>query len=91
MYDGFSDTDKHSINWVWITKEFLKLAFASSHREMSCSCSRCENRMMLSEYGMSAHLTKMEKIFLLEWFNAMQYLLVHLSWKDRVGGLAQFR
>jgi hypothetical protein len=31
MYDGFSDIGKHSANWVWITKEFLKLAFAGGH------------------------------------------------------------
>jgi hypothetical protein len=69
MYDGFSDTDKHSAEWVRITKEFLKLAFASSRHEASCSCSRCENRRMLSEYEMSAHLAK--KGFLLN------YLLWH--------------
>jgi hypothetical protein len=58
MYDGFSDTGKHSAEWVRITKEFLKLAFASGHREVSCPCSRCENRRMLSEYEISAHLAK---------------------------------
>jgi hypothetical protein len=34
---------------------------------------------------------KMQKIFPLGWFNAMQYLLVHLAWEARVGGPAQFR
>jgi hypothetical protein len=58
MYDGFSDTGKHSVEWVWITKEFLKLAFAGSRCEASCPCSRCENRRMLSEYEISAHLAK---------------------------------
>jgi hypothetical protein len=29
---------------------------------------------------------KMKKIFAPEWFNAMQYLLVHLLWEARVGG-----
>jgi hypothetical protein len=58
MYDGFTDTGKHSFEWVQITKEFLKLAFVGGHREASCSCSRCENRRMLSEYEMSAHLAK---------------------------------
>jgi hypothetical protein len=58
IYDGFSDTSKYSAEWVWITKEFLKLAFACGHREASCLCSRCENRRMLSEYEMSAHLAK---------------------------------
>jgi hypothetical protein len=47
MYDRFSDTGKHSTEWVQITKEFLKLAFASGRREASCPCSRCENRRML--------------------------------------------
>jgi hypothetical protein len=60
MYDGFSDTGKHSAEWVRITKEFLKLAFAGSHCEASYPCSRCENRRMLSEYEMSAHLAKNE-------------------------------
>jgi hypothetical protein len=36
----------------------LKLGFAGGHREASCLCSRCENKMMLSEYEMSAHLAK---------------------------------
>jgi hypothetical protein len=58
MYDEFSDTCKHSVEWVQITKVFLKLAFASSHREVSFPCSRCENRRMLSEYEMSTHLAK---------------------------------
>jgi hypothetical protein len=58
IYDGFSDIGKHSAKWVWITKEFLKLAFTGSHRELSCPCSRCENRRKLSEYEMSAHLAK---------------------------------
>jgi hypothetical protein len=58
MYDRFSDTGKHSTEWVRITKEFLKLAFAGGRRETSCLYSRCENRRMLSEYEMSAHLAK---------------------------------
>jgi hypothetical protein len=33
----------------------------------------------------------MEKIFPPGWFNAMQYLLVHLLWEAKVGGPAQFR
>jgi hypothetical protein len=35
-YDGFNDPGKHSAQWVQITKEFLKLAFAGGHREASC-------------------------------------------------------
>jgi hypothetical protein len=58
MHDGFSDTGKHSTEWVQITKEFLKLAFAGDHYEASCLCSRCKKRRLLSEYEMSAHLAK---------------------------------
>jgi hypothetical protein len=36
MYDSFSNTGKHSAEWVQITKEFLKLAFAGGHHEVSC-------------------------------------------------------
>jgi hypothetical protein len=69
MYDRFSDTGKHFAKWVWIIKEFLKLAFDGGHREANCSCSRCENRRILSEYEISAHLAK--KGFMLN------YLLWH--------------
>jgi hypothetical protein len=58
MYDRFNDTGKHSIEWVRITKEFLKLAFAGGYRKASCPCSRCENRRMLSKYEMLTHLAK---------------------------------
>jgi hypothetical protein len=58
MYDGFSDTGKYSVEWVWIMKGFLKLGFAGGHREASCPCSKCENRRMLSKYAMSGHLAK---------------------------------
>jgi hypothetical protein len=58
MHDGFSDTSKHFAEWVWITKEFLKLAFTDGRREASCPCSRCENRRILSKYEMSGHLAK---------------------------------
>jgi hypothetical protein len=34
---------------------------------------------------------KMEKVFSPEWFNAMQYLLVHLPWEAKVGGHVQFK
>jgi hypothetical protein len=60
MYDGFSNTGKHSAEWVRITKEFLKLAFGDGRHEASCSCSRCENKRMLLEYEMPAHLAKKE-------------------------------
>jgi hypothetical protein len=58
MYDGFSDTGKHSTEWVQITKEFFKLAFVGGLHEVSCPCTRCDNRRMLSKYEMSADLAK---------------------------------
>jgi hypothetical protein len=58
IYDRFSDTAKHFVELVRITNEFLKLAFTGGRHEASRPCSRCENRRMLSEYEMSAHLTK---------------------------------
>jgi hypothetical protein len=58
MYDGFSDTGKHSVKWVRITNKFLKLAFAGGYRKASCLCNRCENMRMLAEYEMSGHLAK---------------------------------
>jgi hypothetical protein len=57
-YVRFSDTGKQFVEWVQITKEFLKLAFTGGRREVSCLCSRCENRRMLLEYEMSTHLAK---------------------------------
>jgi hypothetical protein len=58
IYDGFSDTGKHSTEWVRIINELLKLAFAGGRRETSCPYSRCENKRMLSEYKMYTHLAK---------------------------------
>jgi hypothetical protein len=69
MYDRFNNIGKQSVEWVRITKEFLKLAFTGGRREASCPCSRCEDRRMFSEYEMSTHLSK--KGFILN------YLLWH--------------
>jgi hypothetical protein len=58
MYDRFIYSGKHFTEWVQITKEFLKLAFDVSYRKASCPCSRCENRRILFEYEIYAHLAK---------------------------------
>jgi hypothetical protein len=60
MYDGFSDKGAHSVEWFEISKNFLKLAFASDCHEAKCSFNRCQNRMMLSEYEISSHIAKHE-------------------------------
>jgi hypothetical protein len=36
----------------------LEISFCGAHSESSCPCGRCENRRMLSEYKMSAHIPK---------------------------------
>jgi hypothetical protein len=58
MYDGFSDKGAHSAKWFEITKDFLKLAFASDNREAKCLFNRCQNRRMLSKCEMSGHIAK---------------------------------
>jgi hypothetical protein len=58
MYDRFSDKGAHSAEWFEVVKNFLKLAFAGDHREAKCSCNRCQNRWMLSEYEMCGHIAK---------------------------------
>jgi hypothetical protein len=35
MNNGFSDTGKYSVEWVQITKKFLKLDFAGGRHEAS--------------------------------------------------------
>jgi hypothetical protein len=58
MYDGFSDKGAHSAEWFEVAKNFLKLAVVGDCREAKCSCNRCQNRRMLSEYEMSGHIVK---------------------------------
>jgi hypothetical protein len=84
MYDRFSDIGKQSTEWVQITKEFLKLAFVGGRREASCSCSRCENRRILLEYEMSAHLAKKE--FMLNYLLWYQHGEVQLAVADESDG-----
>jgi hypothetical protein len=44
--------------------------------------------MQKLEKKITVLVCKIEKIFLQGWFNAMQYLLVHLPWEAKVGGPA---
>jgi hypothetical protein len=57
MYDGFSDKGA-SAEWFEVAKNFLKLYFAGDCHETKCTCNRCQNIMMLSEYEMSGHIDK---------------------------------
>jgi hypothetical protein len=56
MYDELSNKGAHSAEWFEIAKNFLKLAFAGDCREVKCSCNRCRNGRILSEYEMSSHI-----------------------------------
>jgi hypothetical protein len=47
--------------------------------------------MQRLEKEIAVLVCKMETVFPPGWFNAMQYLLVHIPWETRVGGLVQFR
>jgi hypothetical protein len=47
--------------------------------------------MQMLEKEIAVLVCKMETIFPRGWFNAMQYLLVHLPWEARVRGPMQFR
>jgi hypothetical protein len=58
MPDGFSDKGAHSAEWFEIANNFLKLAFAGDRREAKSPCTKCQNRRILSEYEMSAHIAK---------------------------------
>jgi hypothetical protein len=58
MYDGFSNKGAHTAKWFEIAKNFLMLAFPSDRCEVKCSCNKCQNRRMLSEYKMSGHIAK---------------------------------
>jgi hypothetical protein len=58
MYDGFSDKCAHSVEWLEVAKNFLKLAFTGDHCVAKCPCKRCQNRRMLFEYEMCYHIAK---------------------------------
>jgi hypothetical protein len=60
MYDRFSDTGAHSVEWFEIMKNFLKLAFTGDRHEAKCPHNRCQNIRMLPEYEMSSHIAKHE-------------------------------
>jgi hypothetical protein len=47
--------------------------------------------MQKLEKEIAVLVCKIEKVFLPGWFNAMQYLLVHLPWEAKVGGHVHFR
>jgi hypothetical protein len=81
MYDGFSDKGAHSVEWLEIAKNLLKVAFVGDRREAKCLCNRCWNRSMLSKYEMSSHIAK--HIFMLN------YLVWHQHGEVQAAALAK--
>jgi hypothetical protein len=64
-------------------KIFAKLSYF--YRQI---CSKKVSKVMIQklEKEITVLVCKMEKIFPPGWFNALQYLLVHLPWEARVEG-----
>jgi hypothetical protein len=56
-------------------------------------CAKKVSKAMMQrlEKEIAVLVCKMETVFPLGWFNAMQHLLEHLPWEARVGGTVQFR
>jgi hypothetical protein len=80
MFHGYFNAD------LW--KIFVELSYF--YRQI---CAKQVSKVMMQkmEKEILVLVYKMEKIFMLGWFNKMQYLLVHLPWEARVGGPVQLR
>jgi hypothetical protein len=63
-------------------KMFTELSYF--YRQL-CAKQVSKTMMQKFEKEIPILLCKMEKVFPPGWFNAMQYLLVHLPWKAKVG------
>jgi hypothetical protein len=78
MFYGYFNPD------LW--KMFAKLSYFYRH-----ICAKQLSKAMMKRLEEFAALVcKMETVFPPGWFNAMQYLLVHLPWEARDGGPMQF-
>jgi hypothetical protein len=77
MFHGYLNDD------VWTTLAEL------SHFYRQLCAKEIKKEMLEEEIPML--ICKLEKIFPPEWFNPMQYLLVHLPYKAKLGGLQQYR
>jgi hypothetical protein len=80
MFDGYFKAD------LW--KMFAELSYF--YRQI---CAKQVSKVMTQrlEKKITVLVCKMETVFPPRWFNAMQYLLVHVPWEARVGGPMQFR
>jgi hypothetical protein len=75
MLRGYFDID------LW--EMFAELSYF--YRQL---CAKHVSKMMMQEFEKEIPILvcKIEKVFPPRWFNAIQYLLVHLPWEDKVGG-----
>jgi hypothetical protein len=80
MLCGYFDTD------LW--KIFAELSYFYMQL-----CAKHVSKTMMQKFEKEIPILvcKMEKVFPPGWFNAMQHLLVHLTWEAKVGGPVQFR
>jgi hypothetical protein len=80
MLRGYLDTD------LW--EMFVELSYF--YRQL---CAKQVSKMMMQKFEKKIPILvcKMKKVFPPGWFNAMQYLLVHLPCEAKVGGPVQFR
>jgi hypothetical protein len=80
MLHGYFDTN--------LCKMFAELGYFC--RQL---CAKQVSKMMMQKFEKEILILvcKMEKVFPLGWFSAMQHLLVHLPWEVKVGGSIQFR
>jgi hypothetical protein len=69
-------------------KMFAELSYF--YRQL-CAKQVSKTTMQKFEKEILILVCKMEKVFPPGWFNAMQHLLVYLSWEAKVGGPVQFR
>jgi hypothetical protein len=80
MFRGYFDADLWEI--------FTELSYF--YRQI---CAKQVSKLLMQklEKEITFLICKMEKIFLPGWFNAMQHLLVHLTWEAKVGGPMHFK
>ena len=58
MYDGFSTTGAHSMEFAHIANVFVNQAFASGCTVVKCPCSKCKNRLLLHKPEIQLHIAK---------------------------------
>jgi len=58
MYDGWSRTGEHTMEWARIANAFMTQAFASGCTVAKCPCKNCKNRLRQYRHEIQVHLCK---------------------------------